>query len=112
MKKKLAAEINELMKQAATEGMTPQQAAELEKFFKMEQHKVTPGPDRGTCVLGNGISVVVQEKGKRRLTRKKIFGNPWTQAEQYEAINNMIDAAKKKYPELADFIDYEPGNMD
>lgn len=99
-------------KLAAVEFATPEQANALEHFLKMEQHNVHPDPDRGTCVLGNGISIAVLEPRKRKPTKRTVFRNPWSQCEQREALYKMMEAAKHKFPEIAHLIRYEAGVMD
>ena len=91
---------------------TPSQAAEIEKFFKIAEHEVTPIPDGGTSILGNGISVLVLEPRKRNATWRKVYYQHWTQGEQYQALNKMIEMAQRKFPELAHCIRYDAGNMD
>lgn len=93
---------------------TPEQATALEHFLKQEQHNVKSlvTPDHGTSVLGNGISILTLEKGKRKPTYNTVFRNPWTQTEQWTALEKMIEVAKHKFPDIAHLIHYEAGNMD
>jgi hypothetical protein len=95
--------------------LKPDEAKKLEDFFKSEQHKVENlvTPDVGTSVLGNGISVYVIPSPRHKKPEKRyVFRNPWTQAEQPRAIEEMISRAERKFPEFKGRIQYEWGRMD
>jgi hypothetical protein len=95
--------------------LKPEDAKKLEAFFKSEQNRVENlvTPDVGTSVLGNGISVYVVPSPRHKKPQKVyIFRNPWTQAEQPRAIEEMISRAEKKFPEYKGKIQYEWGRMD
>jgi len=95
--------------------LKPEDAKKLETFFKSEQDRVENlvTPDVGTSVLGNGISVYVVPSPRHKKPQKiYVFRNPWTQAEQPRAIEEMISRAEKKFPEYKGKIQYEWGRMD
>lgn len=71
-----------------------------------------PDPDRGTCVLGNGITADYLAKGCRKPKRTYIFTNPWTQGEQYDAINELLVKVREHFPEFAEQFHYEYGRID
>lgn len=101
-------------KKGASEGLTPADANKLKHFFETEAKspsiKALVTEDRGTCVLGNGISVIIGSGRKEK--EVPVFRNCWTQAEQSKAIQEMIEKAEKKFPEYAGKIFYKCGVMD
>jgi hypothetical protein len=108
-------EIKKLEQKIAGDYLKPEDAKKLEQFFASEHPKVKSlvTPDVGTSVLGNGISVwVVPSPRHKNPKRTHVFRNPWTQAEQYKAIEELIERAEKKFPEYKGKIVYEAGNMD
>lgn len=96
------------------EYLNTEQAKEVQLFLQENHEKVAHlvTADAGTCVLGNGITVKVVPKGKRKATNQMVFRNIWTQAEQELPLLTLIKMARKEYPEWAHLIQYDCGRMD
>ena len=103
-------------KETTTMKLTEKDVAKVKQYMEMIAHhpavKAMVVPDRGSCVLGNKITMSYYPPRCKHPRTATVAYNNWTQAEQYGALKKMIEMVKKEFPEYADAIKYDCGNID
>ena len=93
-------------------GLNEAEMIQVKAFLAAQAVLATPRKDQGTCVLGEGIECYYMAPRKRLPTKQMLIYNNWTQGDQPEVFNKMLEAARKQFPHLADFLHYNCGYMD